>query len=173
MQRLLTIQEKMSQRLFTSNYHESVLRKALLSADVVIGAIQLESDERFVLSQDMIQTMKPCSVVVDLCMSQGGCFATSKATTLENPTFSSHKVIHYCVPNIASKAARTASIALSNILMPMVKDIAGYGTVSAFFKQNYAARQGVYIYNGILTNPILAKHFGMTSKDIDLLSAAF
>ena len=57
--------------------------------------------------------------------------------------------------------------------MPMVKDIAGYGTVSAFFKQNYAARQGVYIYNGILTNPILAKHFGMTSKDIDLLSAAF
>ena len=173
MQRLVTIQEKLSQRLFTSNYHESVLRKALLSADVVIGAIQLESDERFVLSQDMIQTMKPCSVVVDLCMSQGGCFATSKATTLENPTYSSHKVIHYCVPNIASKAARTASIALSNILMPMVKDIAGYGTVSAFFKQNYAARQGVYIYNGILTNPILAKHFGMTSKDIDLLSAAF
>ncbi|MBR4115020.1 MAG: alanine dehydrogenase, partial [Bacteroidales bacterium] len=173
MQRLVTIQEKLSQRLFTSNYHESVLRKALLSADVVIGAIQLESDERFVLSQDMIQTMKPCSVIVDLCMSQGGCFATSKATTLENPTFSLHKVIHYCVPNIASKAARTASIALSNILMPMVKDIAGYGTVSAFFKQNYAARQGVYIYNGILTNPILAKHFGMTSKDIDLLSAAF
>ena len=173
MQRLVTIQEKLSQRLFTSNYHERVLRKALLSADVVIGAIQLESDERFVLSQDMIQAMKPCSVVVDLCMSQGGCFATSKATTLDNPTFSSHKVIHYCVPNIASKAARTASIALSNILMPMVEDIAGYGTVSAFFKQNYAARQGVYIYNGILTNPILAKHFGMTSKDIDLLSAAF
>ncbi|MCQ2605611.1 MAG: alanine dehydrogenase [Bacteroidales bacterium] len=172
-QRLMAIQQTLSQRLFTSTYHETVFRKALLSADVVIGATQLESDDRFIVSDELVQSMKAGTVVVDLCMNQGGCFETSRPTNLGNPLFVKHNVIHYCVPNITSKTARTASIALSNILLPMIKSISEYGSFSLFLKQNYVARQGVYVFNGIVSNATVANYFGVGYKNIDLLSAAF
>ena len=173
MQRLTSVQQVLSQRLFTSNYHEKVLRKALLSADVVIGAICLESNDQYMVVEDMVKSMKRGAVIVDLCMNQGGCFETSKPTTFENPTFVKHKVVHYCVPNLASKAARTASIALSNILMPMVQNVLNSGAFYTFLKQNLYARRGVYMYNGIITNESVARMYGLNSKSIDLLLAAF
>ena len=106
-------------------------------------------------------------------MNQGGCFETSKPTTFENPTFVKHNVVHYCVPNLASKAARTASIALSNILMPMVQNVLNSGAFYTFLKQNLYARRGVYMYNGIITNESVARMYGLNSKSIDLLLAAF
>ena len=173
MKRLSAVQQVLSQRLFTSNYHEKALRKALLSADVVIGAISLESHDQYMVVEDMVQSMKCGAVIVDLCMNQGGCFETSRPTTFENATFVKHNVVHYCVPNLTSKAARTASIALSNILLPMVQDVLTCGTFYAFLKQNLHARRGVYMYNGIITHEGVARAHGLTSKSIDLLLAAF
>lgn len=172
-QRLVAIQHTLSQRLFTSTYHESVFRKALLSADVVVGAVSLESYDSYRVSEDLIQGMKQGTVIIDLCMNQGGCIATSEPTTLKNPIFVKHNVVHYCVSNIASRTARTASIALSNIIMPMIQSIVDCGSCNTFIKQHYAARQGVYLFNGILTNPVIAQQLGMTCKNIDLLTAAF
>ncbi len=123
--------------------------------------------------EDRVNSMKRGAIIVDLCMNQGGCFETSRPTTFENPTFVKYNVVHYCVPNLASKAARTASIALSNILMPMVQNVLNSGAFYTFLKQNLYARRGVYMYNGIITNDNVARVYGLNSKSIDLLLAAF
>jgi len=174
LQRLITIQQSLGQRVFTSNYHSGVLQKALKSAEVVIGTIQLVEDgQNFYVSEDMIKGMKQGSVIVDLSIDQGGCFETSACTTHKNPIFTKHGVTHYCVPNITSRAARTSSITLSNIVVPILLKITEMGGVKNFLKHDFAVRQGVYIYNGILTNSYIANKYGLPYKNIDLLMAAF
>lgn len=174
LQRLINIQQALGHRVFTSNYHSGVLKKALKSAEVVIGAIQLVEDEQnFYVSEEMIKEMKPGSVIVDLSIDQGGCFETSKCTTHKNPIFTKHGVTHYCVPNITSRSARTSSIALSNIVMPILLKMTEMGGVKNFLKHDFAVRQGVYLYNGILTNSYIANKYGIPYKNIDLLMAAF
>ena len=73
-----------------------------------------------VVSEDMVQEMKKGAVVVDVSIDQGGCFETSEVTSHKNPVFTKHDVVHYCVPNIASRVSRTASMAISNIVTPIL-----------------------------------------------------
>lgn len=174
LQRLISIQNALGQRLYTSNYQTEVLKKAFRSAEVVIGAMQLvEDNTNFYVSEDMIKTMKKGSVIIDLSIDQGGCFETSKCTTHKNPIYTKHGIVHYCVPNIQSSAARTSSIALSNIVMPILLKMGDHGGITNFLKNDYTVRQGVYIYNGILTNSHISKHYDIPYKSIDLLMAAF
>jgi alanine dehydrogenase len=82
-------------------------------------------------------------------------------------------VIHYCVPNIASRVSRTASIALSNIFTPLILSIGKEGGCASLIKKDAGFRHGVYLYNGTLTNESLGEAFNLPYKDIDLLFAAF
>jgi len=174
LQRLINIQTSVGQRIFTSNYHPKVLKKALSSAEVVIGAIQpVEEGNAFYVSEEMIKLMKPGSVIIDLSIDQGGCFETSRCTTHKKPTFKKHGVIHYCVPNITSRVARTSSIALSNIFVQILQRIGEFGGITPFIKTDFTTRQGVYLFNGILTNYFIGKRFNIPHKNIDLLMAAF
>jgi len=174
LQRLISIQNTLGQRVYTSNYQTEVLKKAFRSAEVVIGAMQLiEDNTNFYVSEDMIKLMKKGSVIIDLSIDQGGCFETSKCTTHKNPFYTKHGIIHYCVPNIQSSAARTSSIALSNIVMPILLKMGEHGGISNFLKNDYTVRQGVYMYNGILTSSHISKHYDIPYKSIDLLMAAF
>jgi alanine dehydrogenase len=174
LQRLISIQNSLGQRLYTSNYQTEVLKKAFRSAEVVIGAMQLvEDNTNFYVSEDMVKLMKKGTVIIDLGIDQGGCFETSKCTTHKQPTYTKHGVVHYCVPNIQSNAARTSSIALSNIVMPILLKMGEQGGVNHFLKNDFTVRQGVYIYNGILTNSHISKHYSIPYKNIDLLMAAF
>ena len=170
---LRNLEEKLGQRIFTSVLYPNVLRKALKSADVVLGAMSTNSPLRFRVSEEMVQKMKPGSVIVDLNVSQGGCFETSRCTDLNNPTYVKHRVIHYCVPNISSLVARTASIALSNVLTPIIISIGETGGIQNYIKISKGFRKGVYIYNGILTNHDLGSKLNLPSKDIDLLLSVF
>jgi alanine dehydrogenase len=173
-ERLINIQASLGQRVFTSNYHSPVLRKALSSAEVVIGALQLvEEGQAFYVSEDMIRQMKHGSIIVDLSIDQGGCFETSKCTTHKQPTFEKFGVVHYCVPNITSRVARTSSIALSNIFLPVLLKMGEMGGSANYIKKDFTTRQGVYIYNGILTNHYIGKKLGIPYRNIDLLMAAF
>jgi alanine dehydrogenase len=122
-----------------------------------------------VVSEEMIQQMKSGSVIIDVSIDQGGCFATSKVTNHNDPTFVKHGVIHYCVPNIASRVARTASFAVSNIFSPLLLEIGNKGGASELIKQHPGFRNGVYIYRGILTNEVLGKVFNLNYKDINLI----
>lgn len=172
--KLERLQDHLGMRLHTSVLHPQVLRKALKSADVVIGAIHFtDLNSQFIVSEDMVSKMKKGSVIVDISIDQGGCFETSECRDHGNPVFSKHDVIHYCVPNIPSRVARTASIALSNVIGPILMDIAASGGLNPIIKSDPGLRQGVYIYNGILTNHIIGNQLGIPSQDINLLLAAF
>ena len=171
---LRKLQDKLGQRIYTSVLQPTVLANALKTADVVIGALSyLKTDQKFYITEDLIKTMKRGSVVIDISIDQGNCFETSRVTTHDNPTFIKHNIVHYCVPNIASRVARTASYAFSNILTPILLDIADSGGVNHVLKDYPGLRNGTYIYNGILTNEKVGKHFNLPSQDINLLMAAF
>ncbi len=170
---LRKLEEKLSQRIFTSVYYPKVIRKALKSADAVLGAMPVNATPTIRISEDMVQKMKPGSVIIDLNVSQGGCFETSRCTDLNNPTFTEYGVIHYCVPNLPAIVARTASIALSNVLIPILISIGEIGGIDNYIKNSKSFRKGVYMYNGILTNANLAEKFNIPYKDIDLLLAVF
>lgn len=170
---LQALGDKLGQRIFTSVLYPNVLRKALKSADVVLGAMSFNSNTKFQVSEEMVKGMKDGSVIIDLNIDQGGCFETSKPTDLKNPTYIKHGVIHYCVHNMASMVARTASIALSNVLTPIIISVGEIGGIQNYIKSSTGIRRGVYIYNGILTNKDLGGKLNLPSKDIDLLLAIF
>jgi alanine dehydrogenase len=167
------LEDKMSQRIFTSVFYPKVVGKALKSADAVLGAMPVGMPPSFRISEDMVKKMKPGSVIIDLNTSQGGCFETSRCTDLNNPSYIEHGVVHYCVPNVPAIVARTASIALSNILIPILIAIGEIGGIDNYIKNSKSFRKGVYLYNGILTNSTLAEKFNLPYKDIDLLLAVF
>ncbi len=172
--RLMELQDILGQRLYTSIFHKQVLERVLKTADVVIGTILPEDTRgKVFISEDQVKLMKPGSVIVDLSIDRGGCFETSEARNHKDPAYDKHGVVHYCVPNITARVARTSSIALSNVFMPLISDIAESGSVKHHLKEDRGLRNGVYIYNGILTNNYLGNLYNIPSRDINLLMAAF
>jgi alanine dehydrogenase len=173
-QRLEELQRHLGQHLYTSIFHPKVLRRTLKSADVVIGALNLwDTGPRYFVTEDMVKEMKKGSIIIDLSIDMGGCIETSEYRTLSDATYTKFNVIHFTVPNLPSRVARTASIAMSNILSPILVTVGGSGGFKPFLKANLGVRNSVYIYNGILTNEYLGNQFGIPSKNIDLLMAAF
>jgi len=172
--RLRRLQNAVGQNIPTSIFHAKVLEKSLLSADVVIGALRNEDDHPgFYVTEEMVTVMKKGAVIIDISIDRGGCIATSELRTQKDPVFTKHGVVHYCVPNIPSRVARTASIAISNVFAPLLRSCGQMGGVSHQLKEMVGLRHGVYIYNGILTNEVIGNRLGIPSKDIDLLMAAF
>ncbi|WP_421920908.1 alanine dehydrogenase [Marinifilum sp.] len=171
--RLRRLEDHLGHRVFTSIFHPHVLEKALASADVVIGALRHGIEHSgYMVTEEMVQKMKPGSIIIDLSIDQGGCFETSMLTNHKDPVFKKHGVLHYCVPNVPSHVARTASLALSNICAPLLLNIGQNGGVHKFIKNDNGLRHGTYVYRGILTNRRLGDTFGILAKDIDLLLAA-
>lgn len=172
--RLRKFEALAGQRLQTSVFHPQVLKKALKSADVVIGAIELE-DLRpwYYITEDMVRTMKKGSVIIDLSIDRGGCIETTECRAMRDPVYEKHGVIHFSAWNLPSRVARTASIALSNVFYPLLQTMADSGGITQLLKNDPSVRNGVYIYNGILTNETLGQKFGILSKDLDLLLSAF
>lgn len=171
--RLRRLQNNIGTRIYTSVLNPKVLAKALKRADVVIGAIRAPLGRTpCVVTEEMIESMKGGSVVVDVSIDQGGCFETSRVTNHIAPTFVKHDVIHYCVPNIASRVSRTASFALSNIFSPILLDMGDQGGCRDLIKNDHGFRSGVYIYKGTLTSEVLGKVFDLKYKDIELLLLA-
>jgi alanine dehydrogenase len=168
--RLRRLQNDIGVRIYTSVLNPKVLDKSLKRADVVIGALRSPLGRTpCVVTEEMIQSMKTGSVVVDVSIDQGGCFETSRVTNHIEPTFVKHGVIHYCVPNIASRVSRTASFALSNIFSPILIEMGDQGGCRDLIRNDPGFRGGVYIYNGTLTSEVLGKVFDLKYKDIELL----
>lgn len=168
--KLRRLQNDLGVRIHTSVIQPKVLAKALMRCDVAIGAFRAPLGRTpCIVSEEMVQQMKEGSVVVDLSIDQGGCFETSRVTNHDHPTYSEHGVIHYCVPNIASRVSRTASFALSNIFSPILMDMGDKGGCKGLIASNVGFRSGVYIYRGALTSEVLGKVFDLQYKDIDWL----
>jgi alanine dehydrogenase len=171
--KLRRIKHLLGQQIYTSTIDTITLSETLKTADIVIGALRAEKGRaRHVVTEEMVSHMKPDSLVIDLSIDQGGCIETSEITTLNKPVFRRHDVIHYCVPNVASRVAHTATNALSNIFTPTILRAAEEGGVEAMVFSHKWFMKGVYTYKGGLTNEYVARKFGLKYKNIELLMAA-
>jgi alanine dehydrogenase len=171
--KLRRLQNDLNTSIWTSIINPKVLEKALMRADVAIGALRsVNGRTPCVVSEEMVSNMKEGAVVVDVSIDQGGCFETSRVTNHNSPTFVENGVIHYCVPNIASSVSRTASFALSNIFSPLLLDIANGGGIGRKIKEDSGFRHGVYVYKGTLTSKTLGEAFNLPFKNIELLLMA-
>jgi len=168
--KLRRLQNNIGTRVFTSVVQPIVLQKAITTCDVAIGAMRAEDGRSpCIVSEATVSRMKPNSVIIDVSIDQGGCFETSEVTNHTHPVFRKHDVIHYCVPNIASRVARTATYALTNIFAPILLDIGEHGSLKDLIWAKSGMRDAVYIYKGQLTNKHIGERFSIPCKDLDLL----
>ncbi len=171
--KLRRLKHALGRAVYTSTIDTVTLAESLRHADVVIGALRAEKGRmRFVVTEEMVSQMKDESVIIDLSIDQGGVVETSEMTTLNKPVFRKYEVIHYCVPNIASRVAHTATTALSNIFTPTILRASEEGGIEEMIFAHKWFMKGVYTYKGSLTNETIARKFGMKHKDLGLLMAA-
>ncbi len=170
---LRSLEHYLDRRITTAMASVQYLRQALLTADVVIGAIMADGARSpLLVTEEMVRSMRPGTVIVDAVIDQGGCIETSRPTTHSSPTYRKHGVIHYCVPNMPSNAARTATYALTNVLVPYLVQIGEAGSINEALWRNAGLRNGTYVYRSHLTKKSLATMFGMPHRDIELLIAS-
>ncbi|MCF8273442.1 MAG: alanine dehydrogenase [Flavobacteriaceae bacterium] len=167
--KLRRIQTHLGRTLFTSTLQPKNLTKALKRCDVVIGAVRGSNRSPVVVSETMVECMKPGSIIIDVSIDMGGCFETSEVTSHKNSTFVKHGVIHYCVPNIPARYSRTASVSISNIFTPYLLKIADEGGIENSLRFDKGLKNGLYFYHGILTNKSVGEWFDLKYSDINLL----
>ncbi len=171
--RLKELQNNIHQRVWTSVLEPRILAKQLKTCEVAIGALSNEHGRApIVVTEEMVAAMRPGSIILDVAIDRGGCFETSQLTSHENPTFVKHNVIHYCVPNIPSGFARTASQAISNVLMPLIITMGDEGGIEEMIWRNVNLREGIYLFKGALTDQYISEKFNLKYTDLHLLMAS-
>lgn len=172
--RLKRLQTNVGHRLWTSVVEPRILAKQLKTCEVAVGAFSSQQGGRtpVVVTDEMVSNMRSGSVIIDVSIDRGGCFETSEITTHENPIFLKYGVIHYCVPNIPSGFARTASQAISNVLMPLLLEAAEEGGFENLVWHKVHLRSGIYMFKGALTNFHLSQRFDLKYTDLNLLIAS-
>lgn len=171
--KLKRLQNNIGVRLWTSVIEPKILAKQLKTCDVAVGALSGNGGRTpVVVSEEMVSDMRPGSVILDVSIDNGGCFETSMVTTHKKPVFTKYDVIHYCVPNIPSGYARTASQAISNVLMSLLLEIANEGGVDNVIWHRMNIRSGIYLFKGSLTNFYLSERFDIKFTDLNLLIAS-
>lgn len=167
--RLRRLQTSLGLRVSTSMIVPKELEKSLMRCDVAIGALRGNARTPCVVTENMVQKMKPGSVIIDLSIDNGGCFETSEITTHDQPIIVKHDIIHYAVPNITSRVARTSSKALSNFFMPYFLTISKDGGFERVIKNDSGLRSGIYLYHGLMTKKRISDWFDLPFHDINLL----
>ncbi|SKB31294.1 alanine dehydrogenase [Salegentibacter holothuriorum] len=167
--RLRNIQSNLNQTFYTSTIQPKNLSKAIKRCDVLIGAVRGKNRSPVLITDDMVTSMKRGAVIIDVSIDMGGCIESSEITTHDKPIFTKHNVLHYCVPNIPSRYARTSSLSISNIFTPYLLHIAEEGGLENTLRFDKGLRNGLYFYHGILTNKSIADWFDLSYRDINLL----
>ena len=167
--KLRCIQNNISRPIHTSTIQPKHLLKALKRCDVVIGAVRGKNRAPVIVTKEMVTHMKPGAVVIDVSIDMGGCIETSEVTSHTKPTFIKNKVIHYCVPNIPSRYAKTSSVSISNIFSPYLLKIGECGGLEHAIRNDKGLKNGIYSYHGVLTNKTIGEWFNLNYRDINLL----
>lgn len=170
--RLKRLQNNIGVRMWTSVLEPKILAKQLKTCDVAVGALSGAGRTPIVVTEETVSKMRPGSVIVDVSIDHGGCFETSQVTSHEKPVYTKYDVIHYCVPNIPSGFARTASQAISNVLMPLMLETGEDGGIDHVVWHKLNIRSGIYLYKGSLTNFYLSERFDLKFTDLNLLIAS-
>jgi alanine dehydrogenase len=171
--KLKQLQNNLGQRVWTSVLEPKILAKQLKTCEVAVGALSNEYGRApVVVTEEMVAAMRPGSIIIDVAIDRGGCFETSELTSHEKPTFVKHGVIHYGVPNIPSGFARTASQAISNVLMPLMLTISDEGGLDEMLWHDVNVREGIYLFKGALTDFYISQKFDLKYTDLNLLIAS-
>lgn len=171
--KLRRIKHALGQQVSTCTLEPTTISNSIKQSDVVIGALRAEKGRiRYMVTEDIVSQMKQGSVIIDVSIDQGGCFETSQITTHQDPVFTKYGVVHYCVPNIASRVARTATTALSNIFTPIFLEISEAGSLEDMLFSHKWFMKGVYAYKGALSNATIGQKVGLHYRDLNLLMAA-
>ena len=171
--KLKRLQNNIGVRLWTSVLEPKILAEQLKTCDVAVGALTSHGGRTpIVVTEEMVAMMRPGSVIVDVSIDRGGCFETSEVTSHEKPVVNKYGVIHYGVPNIPSGFARTASQAISNVLMPLLMTIGDEGGLEKLVWHQLNIRNGIYLFKGSLTNFHLSQRFNLKYTDLNLLIAS-
>lgn len=167
--KLRCIQSNLGRPIYTSTLQPKTLLKALRRCDIAIGAIRGKNRSPIIVSEEMVEQMKPGSVIMDVSIDMGGCFESSEVTSHDKPTFKKYDITHYCVPNIPSRYSRTASKAISNIFTPYLSKIAEDGGIENAIRFDRGLKNGLYFYHGILTSKSVSDWFELPYNDANLL----
>lgn len=171
--KLKRLQNNVGHRLWTSVLEPRILAKQLKTCEVAVGALTSQGARTpMVVTEEMVSNMRPGSVIIDVSVDRGGCFETAEITTHEHPIFMKYGVIHYCVPNIPSGFARTASQAISNVLMPLLLEAGDEGGFEKLIWHKVHLRNGIYLFKGALTSFNLSQRFDLKYTDLNLLIAS-
>lgn len=167
--KLRRLQTDLGIRISTSMLDPKELSKAIKRCDVAIGALRGDARTPCVVTEKMVQHMKPGAVVIDLSIDTGGCFETSEITTHDQPTVIKHDIIHYGVTNVTSRVSRTSTKALSNFFLPYLLSIAKEGGFEHVIKNDTGLRSGIYLFHGRMTKKKISDWFDLPFHDINLL----
>jgi len=154
-------------RVETSASDPAALDEEIARADLVIGAV-LAPGRRApkLIRRETIRRMRAGSVIVDVAIDQGGCAETSRPTSHTQPLFVEEGIVHYCVPNMPSACARTATLALAQVTLPHVVALAGLGMPEAL-RRDAGLREGLQVHAGRLTDAALAAELGRDFIPVD------
>jgi alanine dehydrogenase len=159
--RLYELDMQFGSQLHTLFSTLETIEQEVLAADLVIGAVLVPGAAApKLVSREMVRAMKPGSVLVDVAIDQGGCFATSRPTTHADPTYVEEGVIHYCVTNMPGAVARTSTFALNNATLPFVLALADKGWRRALAEDPHL-RAGLNIEAGRVTHRAVAEALGL------------
>jgi alanine dehydrogenase len=165
--RLRYLSDVMPANCFTMMSSPATIRKLAKEADVVVGAVLIPGAKApRLVTRDMLKTMKPGSVLVDVAIDQGGCFETSKATTHGDPIYVVDGVVHYCVANMPGAVPRTSTMALTNATLPYALEIANKGWKKAM-QENNEIKLGANVIDGKITYKAVAEAFDLEYVSID------
>jgi len=170
--RLRHLSEIFSGNLVTLSSNPHSVAEAVKRADVVIGAVLVTGARApHVITREMVASMRPGSVIVDVAIDQGGCIETSRPTTHTDPIYVEEGVIHYCVTNMPGAVPRTSTYALTNATLPYALRLANLGFVEAV-KGNAVLAKGVNVYKGNVTYEGVASAHGLECKPLETLLEA-
>lgn len=167
--RLRYLSDVMPSNCFPLMSTPSTIRELVKTADVIVGAVLIPGAKApRLITRDMLKTMQPGTVIVDVSIDQGGCFDTSNATTHDDPIYVVDGVVHYCVANMPGAVAKTSTVALTNATLPYALEIANMGWKKAM-QENPEIKYGANVVNGVVTYQGVADAFGMQCTPIDEL----
>ncbi len=165
--RLRYLDDVMPKNVNTMVSNEYVLRELVKTHDLIVGAVLIPGAKApKLVTKDMLKTMRPGTVLVDVAVDQGGCIETCKPTTHEDPTFIIDDVVHYCVANMPGAVPYTSTLALTNATLPYAIKLAGKGWKQAC-KESEDLKKGLNVINGKVVYQAVADAFNLPYTDVE------
>ncbi len=165
--RLAYLDDVFGNSVTTLMSHEENIANSVHRSDLLIGAVLIPGSKApSLVTEDMVKTMKPGSVIVDVAVDQGGCVETAEVTSHDKPILVKHGVLHYAVPNIPGAVSNTSTYALTNVTLKYARDIARWGLEGAV-RRDEALAKGVNVYRGAVTYQAVAQSLGEKTEILE------